>query len=1080
MAQDVVTKFKIDLTDFKKGVQEAKSSLAVARSEFRATSASTDDWRKSTQGLTAKIKETNAVIDAEKAKLKALADQHAEVAAEQGENSNRAKELEAQMNNQAAKVLKAEKQLEQYKAELEELNRTHKTTSERLQEVSDKTKAFGDGMVKAGQKTRYMSLMAAGLLVGIGKAAIDFETAWTGVLKTVDGTPQELEAIRKGILDLAQSTSSSSEEIAAVAEAAGQLGIATPDILEFTETMVMLGDTTNLSAEQAATALAKFANITKMAPSDYSKLGSVIVDLGNNFATTEADIVEMATRLAASGELAGLSEPQIMALAAAMSSVGIEAQAGGSAMSKLLKDIQLSTELGGERLEQFASVAGMSADEFKRAFAEDGAAALGAFIDGLNDTERNGKSAVQILDEMGLTEVRLSNTILALANSNGIMTGAVETATGAWKDNIALSEEANKRYQTTEAKINQAKETIKALGIEIGAELLPIISDALEVVKDWVKRFSDMDDGTKRTILKVLAFTAALSPMLSGIGRVSLGVSSLTGGLAKMTAKAGAEGATGATSVFTKLWGVISKHPMGLLVGGIGAATLALGDLVINGSGATRAAREEAKARQEAVDATMAQGEQAKFLADKITDLAGKENKSVGEKAAMVGLVGELNSIMPDLGLVYDENKDKLNMSTDAIYKNIDALRAQALAVAYQDAMQDSFRSLAESQVELTNAEEEHAKAVKKLNDARERGASKDTLEALQADVDAATLKVEDNTRAVKENESETNKWMDSYEKERNWASFQSLLASAEMTAEQVPDTIAKGIRSGQYQVPQSVNELKMLMDPEFAKMWEEAQKRGVGIPPELAKGIEEGSVTAEQAAASLKDAVNEKLKKDGKAQKEAKKEIMGFAAGIGSGKGPAKAQATGVKGAAQSGVSGGYSSSHGSGANFGQGFVDGIRTKLAPARQAAIAMAREAIVALMQTIKQASPSKITRESGEMFGLGFALGIADEQDAAARAAAGIARAAGDALESESRKIALDAGSVQEFAGAIKTSLAIESGSLGSDITNAITAALAMQNVADQNIHVTVDIGGKQFDKEIARATARGKKALGEV
>lgn len=566
MAQDVVTKFKIDLTDFKAGVQDARRNLQLARSEFKATAAGTDDWRRSTEGLTAKIKETNAVIDAEKAKLKALADQHAEVAAEQGENSDKAKELETQMNNQAAKVLKAEKQLEQYKAELEELNRTHKTTSERLQDVSDKTKAFGDGMVKAGQKTRYMSLMAAGLLVGIGKAAIDFETAWTGVLKTVDGTPQELEAVRKGILDLAQSTSSSSEEIAAVAEAAGQLGIATPDILEFTETMVMLGDTTNLSAEQAATALAKFANITKMAPSDYSKLGSVIVDLGNNFATTEADIVEMATRLAASGELAGLSEPQIMALAAAMSSVGIEAEAGGSAMSKLLKDIQLSTELGGERLEQFASVAGMSADEFKRAFAEDGAAALGAFIDGLNDTERNGKSAVQILDEMGLTDVRLSNTILALANSNGIMTGAVETATGAWEDNIALSEEANKRYQTTEAKINQAKETIKSLGIEIGAELLPIISDALEVVKDWVKRFSDMDEGTKRTILKVLAFTAALSPMLSGIGRVSLGVSSLTGTLAKLTAKAGA----GGHRSDVRLWETLG-HPIQAPDGAVGS-----------------------------------------------------------------------------------------------------------------------------------------------------------------------------------------------------------------------------------------------------------------------------------------------------------------------------------------------------------------------------------------------------------------------------------------------------------------------------------------------------------------------------
>ena len=1077
---DVVTKFKIDLTDFKAGIQDARRNLQLARSEFRATAAGTDDWRKSTEGLTAKIKETNAVIDAEKAKLKALADEHAKVAAEQGENSDKAKELEAQMNNQAAKVLKAEKQLEQYKAELEELNRTQKTTSERLQDVSDKTKAFGDGMVKAGQKTRYMSLMAAGLLVGIGKAAIDFETAWTGVLKTVDGTPEQLESIRKGILDLAQSTSSSSEEIAAVAEAAGQLGIATPDILEFTKTMVMLGDTTNMSAEQAATALAKFANITKMAPSDYSKLGSVIVDLGNNFATTEADIVEMGTRLAASGELAGLSEPQIMALAAAMSSVGIEAQAGGSAMSKLLKDIQLSTELGGARLEQFASVAGMSADEFKRAFAEDGAAALGAFIDGLNDTERNGKSAVQILDEMGLTEVRLSNTILALANSNGIMTGAVETATGAWSDNIALSEEANKRYQTTEAKINQAKETIKALGIEIGAELLPVISDGLALVKDWVKRFSDMDEGTKRTIIKVLAFTAALSPMLSGIGKVSLGVSSLTGTLAKMTAKAGAEGATGATSVFSKLWSVMAAHPYAAVAVGAGVALVAILKLSTGADKYTQAMRDTIGEQEKNIASVDEQGAKAEYLAKKIDELSRAENKSVGEKAKMTGLVGELNEIMPNLGLVYDENKDKLNMSTDAIYRNVDALKLQAKAAAYQEAMQAVYAELVDQEIKLVDAKDRLTKAEEAYQEAVSKGLVGEDLQRFKDELNLAQGEVDDLTASIAEGEAQINDYSNAIDATKNLEIFDKMVADAGIAANRIGPAIREGIAAGKYQAPQSINELKMLMDPEFAKMWEEAQKVGLGIPPEISKGINDGSLTAEQAAAGLKDAVNEKLKKDGKAQKEAKKEIMGYAAGIGSGKGPAKSNAAGVKGAGQSGLSGGYSSSHRSGANFGQGFVDGIRTKLAPARQAAIAMAREAIVALMQTIKQASPSKITRESGEMFGLGFALGIQDEYQDVARSAQGIAQAAISGLNAENAKISLDAGSVSGIAGAVKTSLAIESGSLGSDITNAITAALAMQKVADQNIHVTVDIGGKQFDKEIARAAARGKRALGEV
>lgn len=111
--------------------------------------------------------------------------------------------------------------------------------------------------------------------------------------------------------------------------------------MNFTEVMVNLGESTNLSAEEAASALAKFANITGMSADDYERLGSVIVDLGNNFATTEADIVNMAMRLASTGEITGLSQSQMMAVATALNSVGIEAEAGGSAFSKLLKRFSL-------------------------------------------------------------------------------------------------------------------------------------------------------------------------------------------------------------------------------------------------------------------------------------------------------------------------------------------------------------------------------------------------------------------------------------------------------------------------------------------------------------------------------------------------------------------------------------------------------------------------------------------------------------------------------------------------------------------------------------------------------------------
>jgi len=118
------------------------------------------------------------------------------------------------------------------------------------------------------------------------KTAIDFESAFAGVRKTVDATEEEFAALEKGIRDMAKEIPQSATDIAAIAEAAGQLGIQTEHILTFTRTMADLGVTTNLAGEEAATTLARLANITQMNQRDFDRLGSTIVALGNNLATT--------------------------------------------------------------------------------------------------------------------------------------------------------------------------------------------------------------------------------------------------------------------------------------------------------------------------------------------------------------------------------------------------------------------------------------------------------------------------------------------------------------------------------------------------------------------------------------------------------------------------------------------------------------------------------------------------------------------------------------------------------------------------------------------------------------------------
>ena len=358
------------------------------------------------------------------------------------------------------------------------------------------TEPFFDGLEKVGKKTFQAVAAAAAAagttIIGIGtasaQAGIAFETAFAGVKKTTKATAEEYAQIREEIIGMTREIPATGIEISAVAEAAGQLGIEKENLLAFTRTMVDLGNVANdLSSEDAATALAKFANITGMSPEDYGRLGSTIVELGNNAATTESAIVEMATRLASAGELAGFSEAQIMATATAISSVGIEADAGGSAMSKMIKKVQVAVETGNKSLKDYARVAGMSVSEFKEAFQKDGLSAVAAFISGLNNIERNGKSATVILDEMGLTEVRLSNVLTSLANAGDVFSDAVEMANRAWEENTAITERAAQKYDTTENKIAVMKNSFTEMGIAMYDQFNGPMRDGIDMITGMVQ-----------------------------------------------------------------------------------------------------------------------------------------------------------------------------------------------------------------------------------------------------------------------------------------------------------------------------------------------------------------------------------------------------------------------------------------------------------------------------------------------------------------------------------------------------------------------------------------------------------------
>ena len=341
----------------------------------------------------------------------------------------------------------------------------------------------------------------AGLAV---KAANDWQSAWAGVTKTVDGA--DLGGVLEGQLrGLAQKLPASHQEIAGVAEAAGQLGVKRKDVASFTKTMIDLGESTNMSADVAATQIARFNNIMGIANSQAKHLGSSIVALGNSNATTESEIMDMSMRIAATGRQVRMTAPEILAMSASLTSVGVGAESGGTSLSKFFVQMNRAVSSGGKDLETMAKTAGMTSDQFKKLYESKGGAAKAftEFEKGLGKMIKTGKGANEVMEDLGINEVRLTTALKSMAPNAEMIVKNIDLATKAYEandKNNALIIEASKRYATAESRMAMAKNRIVDSMIDMGQAIAPLVADAVEGLSKLVSGFANLPGPVKEAV----------------------------------------------------------------------------------------------------------------------------------------------------------------------------------------------------------------------------------------------------------------------------------------------------------------------------------------------------------------------------------------------------------------------------------------------------------------------------------------------------------------------------------------------------------------------------------------------------
>lgn len=814
---NMVIKLGLDDTDFGRGVANSKKQVTYLAKEMSANMKIADMAGDKLGKLGARYDSLTQIMKAQQNQVAALKRSYDESFVD-GQATESTKRLAIQLQDANGKLAGYQGQLQNTAGQLARLQVETQGFTGGLNRFGDsaiangaKLTAIGDGASKlGGTLTKSVTIPLVALGAAAVKASVDYESAFAGVKKTVDEQVDSngkviisYDDLSNGIRAMAKELPASASEIAAVAEQAGQLGIKTQDVLSFSRTMIDLGESTNMSATDAATAIAKIANITGMTSDQYQRFGSSVTALGNNFATTESDIIMMTNRLASAGTLAGLSNQEMLGLATAMSSVGIEAEAGGTAMTQTLSAIEKAAVLGGsavgdleqkansvglsfrdvavsvlkggsalkktaaqmgmsntelrrtyedagkaaDSLKSFADIAGMSSEQFALSWKNKPIEAIQAFIKGLGQLSEKGESATLALDDMGLKGIRQGNMLKSLALASDTLTGAVSMSTQAWDENTALTAEASKRYETTESKLKMLKNEVTDVAIEFGGPLVDALRDGVQASKpvieflgDMAKKFSSLDKEQQQNIIKWALIAASAGPALKIFGSIT----SVVGGTA--------------TNI-----GKLSKNLVGLAAKAAEKKAVASMAAEITTLGASAASTSGALAGGSVATAGFATGLGAMLIP---AGIAVGAIAAVGVAAYAGTKAYEAHQLAgAKWGAEVTKEEDKVITKSYELGN-----KAKADVAAYADGVQSSANSVIKSNEEIVNSIQ---KAVDKEDERRKKSASKiDDPEAKKRAEEQAEYRASIDKRTVesaKETASNINKIMkDASDNKRN------------------------------------------------------------------------------------------------------------------------------------------------------------------------------------------------------------------------------------------------------------------------------------------------------------------------
>lgn len=952
-ADTSTTKLKMDISDLKQSMTEARRQIRLANAEFKASSAGMDNWAQSADGLSAKMDQLRNTLKAEKSILSDLNKQYDLTVQSQGKNSKGAQELLIKIKKQEAAINKTKASLEKYgrmlsqldseadqaanganemRSAYEELDSTISKQESSLQElktryasvVLEQGKTSAEAQQLAGEISQLSSELAENKnkMSNAANAADDLDNSLERAGNEAEDSSDGFTVLKGALADLTadgiRSAISSLKDFATESDQAynkfqAQTGASAKQMQAFKKEMNELYDNNyGESLQDVGDKMAYVKQVTKETdPSKIKELTENAITLEDTFGSDFNETIRGVSNL--------------------MTHFGIDSTTAFDLFAKGSQEGLDYTDELGDNISEYGGnfkQAGYSAQEYFQLLAngtQNGAYNLDKVNDSINEV-KNRLGDGTIGKNIGMFSKDTQTAFKNWESGKGTMKDVIESIVADINNctneqdalNMAatafgtMGEDANlkvvKSLTSTGNTFNDVKgkmEEIKDVRYddvgsqfsEIGRELqtgliIPLAQEALP----GIKSFADY----------AIQHMNSLIPAITGVG-TALGTvfiaSKISGFITTLSGMAAAMGlvttaTTAATGAATGFNLAMLANPVTLAVAGVAALTAGVAAYVVKtklsskkideNAAATdnliskqkelaKSLKESDKARQDGVKSAEAEGAQADIYYDRLNDLIGVEHKSAAQKAQIKDYVSKLNDLMPDLNLKYDEEKDKLNQSTEALKNNISTQKELIKAKAAQANLTTIAQDIVKVETQQGELTKQNAKNEKAYTEAKKK-----TAEAQQAWADAGMhvygkeyenyLKLAKAERTKKEAYEKTNSALEKnkkklqelnneYDRTEKYAettinaaetekALDAITEKMKAKGKKIPKAVSDGIKEGQYEVPSTVEGMENLI--KFDNLAKQAKVDGVKIPKSLAEGISSGEISAQEAVNRL------------------------------------------------------------------------------------------------------------------------------------------------------------------------------------------------------------------------------------